>query len=75
MVFTESREASEINKMNVSSIVFYQPYTAPKVKTLYITMIRSVLEYGASTWSPYYTKDIDLLEKVQKRCLRLSTAD
>ena len=36
-------------------------------------MIRPVLEYGASTLSPYYRKDIDCLEQVQKRCLRLTT--
>ncbi len=46
--------------------------TAKKVKTLYTTMIRSVLEYGAATWSPYYSKDIELLEKAQNQCLRLS---
>lgn len=49
--------------------------TAKKVTTLYTTMIRSVLEYGAPTWSPFYQKDIDILEKVQKRCLRLSNEE
>ena len=38
-------------------------------------MIRSVLEYGASTWSPYFKKDIDLLEGVQNRCLRLANEE
>ena len=38
-------------------------------------MVRSVLEYGTPTWSPYYTKDIELLEKVQNRCLRLSNEE
>eukprot|EP00794_Sanderia_malayensis_P000908 gene908-211_t len=46
--------------------------TAKKVKTLCTTMIRSVLEYGAPTWSPYYNKDIELLGKALNRCLRLS---
>ena len=50
----------------------FSNHTAKKVQTLYTTMVRSVLEYGAPTWSPYYNKDIDNLEKVQKRCLRLS---
>ena len=49
--------------------------TAKKITTLYTTMIRSVLEYGASTWSPYFKKDIDLLEGVQNRCLRLSNEE
>ena len=42
------------------------------VELLYKTMIRSVLEYRSSTWSPYYKKDKILLEIVQNRCLRLS---
>ena len=52
----------------------FSNHTAKKVRTLLHTtiMIRSVLEYGASTWSPYYKKDIDSLENVQKRCLRIS---
>ena len=47
--------------------------TGKKIKTLYTTMIRPVLEYGASVWSPYYKKDIDCLEQVQKRCCLLTT--
>ena len=47
--------------------------TSKKIETLYTIMIRPVLEYGASTWSPHYKKDIDCLEGVQKRCLRLSS--
>ena len=47
--------------------------TAKKVKTIYTTMIRPVIEYGAPVWSPYFIKDIKLIEKVQNRCLRLST--
>ena len=50
----------------------FTSHTAKKVGTLYTTMVRSVLEYGAPTWSPYYKKDIDILENVQNRCLRLS---
>ena len=49
----------------------FSNHTAKKVRTLYTTMILSVLEYGA-TWIPYYKKDIDSLENVQKRCLRIS---
>ena len=50
----------------------FTSHTAKKVGTLYTTMVRSVLEFGAPTWSPYYSKDIDILENVQNRCLRLS---
>jgi hypothetical protein len=50
-------------------------FTGKKTKTLYTTMIRPVLEYGAPSWSPHYNKDIDCLERVQKRCIRLTTED
>ena len=40
------------------------------LKTLYISLVRSVLEYSAPVWSPYFQCNIDLLERVQKRFLR-----
>ena len=43
------------------------------INTLYETMIRPVLEYASPAWNPFYRKDIDELEKVQKRDLKLST--
>ena len=36
------------------------------LKSLYITRVRPILEYGASIWDPYLQKDIDCLEHVQK---------
>ena len=42
------------------------------IKTLYETMIRPVLEYASPAWNPLYRKDIDELQKVQKRALKLS---
>ena len=35
-------------------------------------MIRPVLEYASPAWNPFYRKDIDELEKLQKRALKLS---
>ena len=46
--------------------------TANKVQILYQSLIRPVLEYGSPSWSPWFKKDIDALEKVQRRCLRLT---
>lgn len=50
----------------------FTSYTPEKVKTLYSTMIRPVLEYGSIIWSPHLKKDISQLEAVQRRCIRLS---
>ena len=34
---------------------------------LYQTFVRPQLEYSVAAWSPWMRKDIDVLEKVQKR--------
>ena len=40
-------------------------------KNLYVSMVRPHLEYAVSVWSPHLRKDIDALEKVQERVLRI----
>ena len=42
-----------------------------KVTTLYQSIVRPALEFASTAWSPYTKKDIEALEKVQTRCLRL----
>ncbi len=40
---------------------------------LYHTLVRPHLEYGVAAWDPYYVKDIDTLERVQRRAARFIT--
>ena len=40
----------------------------------YISMVRSVMEYNA-IWHPHFRKDIDLLERIQRRAARFVKTD
>lgn len=41
---------------------------------IYKTYVRPLLEYAFQIWSPYFAKDIDLLEKVQRRFTKMPRA-
>ena len=38
---------------------------------LYVSLVRPHLEYAVSVWKPRLRRDIDALERVQKRALRI----
>ena len=38
---------------------------------LYKMYIRPILEHAQSVWSPYYLKDIEALERVQRKVTRI----
>ena len=37
--------------------------------TTYVTLVRSIMEYGATIWNPYLKEDIDRLERIQNRAI------
>jgi ribonuclease P/MRP protein subunit RPP40 len=39
-------------------------------RTLYVTYIRPHLEFAVQTWSPHLRKDIETLEKIQRRATK-----
>jgi hypothetical protein len=44
-------------------------------RSAYLALVRSVLEYGSVVWDPYYVKDINRLEKVQRQAARFISGD
>ena len=44
-------------------------------ETAYISLVRSILEYGATVWDPHLSKDIYALERVQRRAARFIKHD
>ena len=37
--------------------------------------VSSVLEYGSTVWDPYYVKDINRIEKIQRQAVRFISGD
>lgn len=44
------------------------------ITKIYKTYVRPTLEYAAVVWSPYLVKDVDAIERVQRRFTKLSPA-
>lgn len=49
----------------------FQTMTVEVFRRIYKTYIRPLLEYGYQLWSPYFQKDIDLLESVQRKATKM----
>ena len=41
----------------------------------YASLVRSILEFSSSAWDPFYQKDIDRLERVQRKAARFVLND
>ena len=44
-------------------------------KSAYISLVRSVLDYGFIIWDPYLSRDIEKLERVQRQAARFNAGD
>ena len=44
-------------------------------RNAYLSLVRSVIEYGAIVWDPYLQQDIDRLDRVQRKGVRFIKGD
>jgi hypothetical protein len=44
-------------------------------KTAYITLVKSIIDYGGIIWDPYLKTDVDRLERIQHQAARFITGD
>ena len=44
-------------------------------QTAYVSLVRPIIEYGATVWNPYLKKDINRLKRVQHQAARFITKD
>ena len=51
--------------------IAFKDNSAPTLSKLYKSHVRPILEYGESVWNPYYVKDIELLERVQRGATKI----
>ena len=72
--------ASHINKISnkansVLGFIKRNLKHANREELAYTSLVRSILEYSSTVWDPFYQKDIDRLERVQRRAARFVLND
>ncbi len=63
-----SNKANSVLAQLKRTIIRWDAHT---LKTLYTGFVRPHLEYAVSAWNPFRRKDINILEKVQRRATKL----
>lgn len=64
---TTAKAFATLGFIKRNTLEFNNIYT---LKTLYCTLVRSILEYAVQVWAPYHTLQSERIERVQKCFLR-----
>ena len=62
-------------RIDSSHIKFSSSHHPPTVLKLYISLVRSQLMYCTQLWRPYLLKDIDNIERIQRRATKFILRD
>ena len=65
-----SISASRANRILGQVLNGFNNHSVEIIGKMYTSLIRPHLEYAVQVWNPYLKKDIDILEKVQRRATR-----
>ena len=65
-----TKAAGNANRVLGMILKTFHYRTKQSLIPLYKSLVRPKLEFGVAAWSPWYERDIECLEKVQKRLIR-----
>ena len=78
LITSDLKWESHINKIckKVNSFVYlinqaFKDHSIEMISTLYKSYIRPKIEYAFTVWNPYYIKDIEYLEKIQRKVTKI----
>lgn len=70
--FCPASKVPDVNLNEVLDVVGRNLQNCPRLvrETAYETLVRPTHEYGSAAWDPYHRKDIQKLERVQRKAER-----
>jgi hypothetical protein len=71
---TFSSHCSKISSQAAQRVgLIYRAFSSRSVtfmRSMFVAYVRPILEYGSEIWSPLYLRDIDMIERIQRKFLK-----